>query len=168
MRACFPSVQVLDAAIDAARRPVASHPFVQPVAPQCFAGGCVDRDDVGTESRGRIEHAADHQRRGLHVVLRPRPEVLGFPPPGDPQVLHVVAVDLVEGGIFGAAEVGAPVRPLAVGDPGLSGDERRGNDQRGERRQQPERTATQGHWRSMEHARFLSRAERKLRWLSKV
>ena len=138
---------VFDAADDAARRPIAARPFVEPVAPQRFPGGGVDGDDVGTESRGRVEHAADHQRRGLHVVLRPRAEVLRFPPPRDPQVLHVVAVDLIERRVLAAAEVGAPVRPLAVGDAGLAGDEgrRAQSTRRATGSDQDEQSESRGH-----------------------
>ena len=60
-----------------------------------------------------VEDAVHHQRRGLgrHRLGR-RAEVVELPGPGDLEVLDVVLVDLIEGGIAGAAFVGGVRAPL--------------------------------------------------------
>ena len=55
-----------DAAARHLARPfVEAAPLVRPPDPKSLARLCVDRDDVPRCTRGRVEHAADHQRRVL-------------------------------------------------------------------------------------------------------
>ena len=84
----------------------------------------IDRDHVALGSRRDVQHAIDHQRRGLVVGLRTRPGVLRRPAPRDREVLDGVLVDLVEGRVSRAAGIAVVEPPLAVDRPGL----RRGHD----------------------------------------
>src|SRR5262249_47603223 len=77
-------------------RLLSAHPFVEAEHPQRFARGAVDGHYVAPRARGGVQNPSNHQRRDLIVVVRPRPEVLRLPAPGDPEVLDVVLVDLIE------------------------------------------------------------------------
>ena len=89
-------------------------PLVEPVDPQQLAGGRVERHHVAAAAGGGVEHAVDHQRRGLVVEVGERPEVGGAEAPLHLEVVEVVAVDLVERRVPGAAQVAAVGPPLAV------------------------------------------------------
>ena len=90
-------------------------PLVEPVDPPQLAGGRVQRHDVAAAAGGGIEHAVDHQRRGLVVEVGKRPEVGGAEAPLRLEVVEVVAVDLVERRVPRAAQVAAVRPPLAPG-----------------------------------------------------
>ncbi len=105
---------------DAAARHAADgvHPplaFVEAVDPQQLAGGRVERHHVAAAAGGGVEHAVDHQGRGLVVEVGERPEVGGAEAPLDLEVVEVVGGDLVERGVPGAAQVAAVGPPLAAG-----------------------------------------------------
>src|SRR4029450_6982502 len=60
----------------------------------------------------RVEHAADHQRRGRIEAVGPRSEWIRVEPPGDPELRKVVFVDLFEWRVAHAGEVTAVRLPL--------------------------------------------------------
>jgi hypothetical protein len=89
------------------------------VHPECLAGGRVDGCDL-VKTRDRVEHATHHEGRGL---VRAGAEfraglhqgvVWGVPLPHDPQVLHVLGVDLGKGRVARAGVVAAVNGPFAV------------------------------------------------------
>src|SRR5207249_3758798 len=55
-----------------------------------------------------------HERRAFELELWTRAEVVGLETPGDFELIEVAAVDLIERGVPGAANVGGVVRPFAV------------------------------------------------------
>ena len=116
---------VADAAAgQAPRRSQRALAFLEPMHPQQLAGLRVERDGVAMLAGGGVEHAADHQRRGLHVEVGTRAEVVGLEPPGDLQRVEVRGVDLIERRVAGDAEIAAPRAPLAVGRAVLRRDRR--------------------------------------------
>ena len=102
------------AAVHLARRSIESRAFVRPPGPQRLAGAGVGRHDVSARTGGEVEHAVHHDRRRLGVErLGGGAEVVEPPGPGDLQVLHVVAGDLIERRVARAAFHGAVGPPLA-------------------------------------------------------
>ena len=133
--------------IDAARgRPVGllSSRFKRLLLPDRRAGFAIDRGHQAMRIL-RVEDAVDHDRRGPQVGARPQvgerahqPVAHRGSPPHDPQILDVVAVDLIERGIPGEALVAAERPPFCARGPLLgSGDDRgsrgQAHEQAGER-----------------------------------
>jgi hypothetical protein len=98
------------------------------VHPQQLAGGCVERHDGAARARGRVQPSLDHERRRLKVEFRSRTEAVRLEPPGDFEVVEVVAAYLIERGVACVAEIPAVGPPLAVLRAALSID-RRSSDQ---------------------------------------
>src|SRR5438093_834949 len=83
--------------------------FIHAIHPQSIAGPCI-RSHYGTVISGsEIENSIDVEWSRLALELS-RAEIVGLPRPGDFEVLHIVAVDLIQGGIARASQL-APVRP---------------------------------------------------------
>src|SRR5688572_33479425 len=98
-----------------ARRALEALALVRAPRPQRLAGGGVSSDDGAPLAGSEVEDAVDHDRRRLGGDrLRRRAEVVELPGPGDLQVVHVLARDLVERRVARAALVGRVGAPLAV------------------------------------------------------
>ena len=82
--------------------------------PQQLAALRIERDDRSASAAGRVEHAADHQRRAFELVFGPRPEAVGLEAPRDFELVEVARVDLIERRVLRAAKIGGVVRPLTV------------------------------------------------------
>ena len=106
------------AARQSARRPLRARAFLETMHPQQLAGGGVERHRIAMLAGGGIEHAVDHQRRGLQVEVRTRAEVVGAESPGDLQRLEIRGGDLVERRVAGGAQIAGPRPPLAICLPG--------------------------------------------------
>ncbi len=89
----------------------------------------VDGDRVAMLAGGGVEHAVDHQRRGLQIEVGTLAEVLGLEAPGDFERVEVGGVDLIERRVAGDPEIAAPRAPLAVGRAALRRDGCRGGEQ---------------------------------------
>ena len=111
-------------------------PFVHAVGPQGLAGTCVDGHDRATVSRRGVQDVAGHEWRGAVVVLWARTVVGGRPAPRDLQGVHVVAVDLIERRVAGAAGVAPVEAPLPVGCSLLAGGAQGREEKRGRGDQQ--------------------------------
>ena len=98
----------------AAAPPAPRGAFGIAVHPQQLAGRGVERHHRAARAAGRVEHAADHQRRAFELVFRARAEAVGLEAPGDFELVEVARVDLIERRVPGAAQIGRVVRPLAV------------------------------------------------------
>ena len=79
-----------------ARRGGAARAFGLAVHPPQLARRGVERDHRPPRARGRVEHAADHQRRAFELELGPVPEAVGLEAPGDFERVEVAGVDLRE------------------------------------------------------------------------
>jgi hypothetical protein len=88
------------------------------------------RFDIPMLAGRGVQDAADHQRRGLKVVVRARPEALGPEPPGHLQRAEVRRVDLIEGCVACHAQVAAPCPPLAALRAPLCNERCRNEEQR--------------------------------------
>ena len=88
--------------------------FVDPVHPQQFAGRRIDRHGVASRSDRGVQHAVDHQWRGLEIEIGTDAEDIGLEAPGDLQLAEVPGVDLIERRIPGARQIAAVGAPLAV------------------------------------------------------
>ena len=84
------------------------------VHPQQLTRARVERHHRAARAAGRVEHAANHQRRAFELELGARAQAVGLEPPRDFELVEVVGVDLIEGRVLRAAEIGGVVRPLAV------------------------------------------------------
>ena len=73
-----------------------------------------DGDGIAVRAGGEVEHAVDHQRRGLQVEVGRASEVFRLEPPGHFQLVRVGGVDLVVGRVAGDPQIAAPGAPLAV------------------------------------------------------
>ena len=73
------------------RRRGAALAFVLAMHPRLRAGRRVERDDGATRAAGRVQHAADHERRALELELRTRSERVGLEPPRDLERVEVAS-----------------------------------------------------------------------------
>ena len=110
---------VRHASVIPAGRRLAATPLVEAPDPQRFPGLGIDRNNVALGSGRDVQHTIDHERRGLVVGLRTRPEVLRLPAPRDREVLDGVLINLIERCVSCAAGVAVVEAPLAVGGSGL-------------------------------------------------
>src|ERR1041385_756319 len=94
--------------------------LVLPVNPFLSAGCGVERDDRAIRSAGRIQDAADHQRRPFELEFRPRPQRVRLESPRDLERAEVPGRDLLERGIACPPGIPGIARPFA-----LAGRERR-------------------------------------------
>jgi len=78
------------------RRGRAACALVLAVHPQQLAGCAVERHHGAPRPRRRIDHAFDHQRRRLELILGSRAQAVGLEPPRDLELVEVRAVDLIE------------------------------------------------------------------------
>ena len=84
------------------------------VHPLLLAGARVERDHRAARAGRGVERALDHERRALELGLGTRTEVVGLEPPGDFELAEIGGVDLIEGRVLAAAQIGGVHRPLAV------------------------------------------------------
>ena len=94
-------------------------------APQQLAGGGVERDDVEADGRG-VQDPADHD--GIDLELGALDSVAGIEGPCEPQLLHVLAVDLSEGRVSDALGSAAVHGPVRAPRPGLRREPRKGEE----------------------------------------
>ena len=80
--------------------------------PQRLAGCGVHGHDRASRPGGGVQHAPDHQRRGLEVELGRGAEVVGLEAPRHFERVEVAGVDLIERRIPRAREIGAVGAPL--------------------------------------------------------
>jgi len=99
---------------ESSRCRVATRPFNQAVNPVQLARRGVEGHHRTPRPAGRIQHAVDHERRGLEPKLGHWTKVVGLEPPGDLQVVEVVRGDLVERRVAGVTQVAAVGGPLAA------------------------------------------------------
>ena len=85
--------------------------LVEAMHPQQLAGLRVERDGVAMLADGRVEHAVDHQRRGLEVEVGPRAHAVRAEAPGNLQLAEVRRGDLIERRVARDAEIATPVPP---------------------------------------------------------
>ena len=97
-----------------ARRGALAPTLDDAVYPERFAGGRVDGGDVASCASGRVEHAIDHERRCLEVVVGSGTEVFCLPAPGDYEFSGIVNVNLVERGVLSVAGAAAVAAPLSI------------------------------------------------------
>ena len=132
------------AAREPARRQLRATAFFEPVHPQQLAGGGVERHGIAMLAGSGVEHAVDHQRRGLQVEVGARAEALGLEPPRHFELLEVGGIDLIERSIAGDAEVPTPRAPLAAGGPVLRADVDRQQRHADDGQRLPRRSAKRG------------------------
>ena len=107
--------------MDLARRRIEARALIGPPRPQRLARPRIGRNDRTSLTSREVQLAAHHERRRLRRRrLRRRSVVVELPGPGDLEVLHVVACDLVDRGIARARLFGAVGAPLAILGPRLS------------------------------------------------
>ena len=101
------------APVDAAgHRPVLERMVLERIElPELLAGRRVERHDAEIAG-GDVHHAVDHDRRALDRLALAALELAGVVRPGRLEPRHVLAVDLVEGGIPHAAGVVPHARPV--------------------------------------------------------
>ena len=109
----------------AATESIGAPAFLEPVHPQQLAGCGVDRDGVAVLAGCGVQHAVDHQRRGLQIEVGPLAEIVGLEAPGDLQRVEVGGVDLIERRVARRAKIAAPGPPLAVAGAALGSTRRR-------------------------------------------
>ena len=84
---------------------------VRPPDPQHLAALRIDRDDIARGAGLRVQHAVDHQRRGLVARFGARAVVAGVEAPRDLELRRVARVDLVERRIALRREIAAVEPP---------------------------------------------------------
>jgi hypothetical protein len=99
----------------------AALPLIEAVHPAHLAGQRVERDRGAARARGEIQLAADHQRRGLQVVLDAWSEAVGPEAPRHLEIIEIARVDLIERRVTGTRQISAVGAPLAVLRTRLSG-----------------------------------------------
>ena len=113
----------LDAAVGPVRQSASGQParrlfsalsLVLAVDPQGLAGCGVEGHDRASRPGGGVEHAPDHQRRGLEIELGRRAEIVGLEAPRHFERVEVAGVDLIERRVPRAREVGAVGAPLGL------------------------------------------------------
>ena len=114
------------AARELARRRAAARALVLTVHPLQFSGGRVERDDRTPGAAGRVQPAADHERRGLEIELEARTEVVGLEAPRHFELAEVGCGDLIERRVARVPEVAAVGPPLALRRARLTLHRRRG------------------------------------------
>ena len=96
-----------------ARRRRGALAFVDPVHPQQLAGCGIDGHGVASRSDRGIEHAVDHQRGRLEVVVGADAEDIRLESPGDLQLAEVSCVDLIVRDVARASQIAAVGAPLS-------------------------------------------------------
>ncbi len=86
--------------------------LVKAVHPERLTARRVDRDHIAANAGSDVEGAVRHQGRRAVIVLGGGAEIVRLPAPDDAQLLDVVSIDLIEGGVARTPEIAAIVQPL--------------------------------------------------------
>src|SRR5438093_7366601 len=87
--------------------------FIHPIHPERIARPCIRSDHSAVIARGEIENAVDVEWSRLALKLSPA-EIIRLPRPGDFEVLHIVAVDLIQRRIARTAQFASVRSPLSI------------------------------------------------------
>ena len=89
--------------------------FIHTVDPELFTGFRVEGNHGPARAGGGIKNAIHYDRCAFELVFEARSEIIGFEAPGDFEILKVCAVDLVEGRVLAASQIGRIHGPVALG-----------------------------------------------------
>src|SRR5207244_3999317 len=87
--------------------------FIDPPDPQRLAGPGIGGNNGSSIACCKVQYTIHHDRRGFGLVLGRAAEVIDLPRPGDFQVLHIVAIELVEGRIPRVAGIASRYPPFS-------------------------------------------------------
>ena len=84
-----------NAAAVSSRAPFEPPAFIDSPCPQRLARRRIGRNHRSPITRCEVQNAVDHERCGFSFVFRSAAKIIGPPDPGDLEILHIVAVDLI-------------------------------------------------------------------------
>src|SRR5579883_1286663 len=90
-------------------------PFAETEGPVDLAGSAVQGDHGTARAARSVQGSIDRQRCAFQLVFWSRPEVISLKAPRYFQLVEVRGIDLIEGHILAALQVGGVVRPIAFG-----------------------------------------------------
>src|SRR5262249_46535736 len=96
----------------------------KPILPQHSAGGAIERKYPAIRGRD-VEDAIDSNRSGLQAVF----VIAGLEDPGGRELLHVGAIDLIEGAVRHRGVRAAVSRPIRAGRGVIGADRQAGKKQ---------------------------------------